>query len=141
MPELFLWSRLAIWAAALFALYVFQPDRNPRAYLWDGPVFHDLGSFTDVWARWDSGWFLRIAEHGYHTGAETAFYPLYPALLAAAGSMPPPFPGTGASSSERRPSSSARRRRRSTSSSASGRTVSSASWASSSVKSRLGTRL
>jgi mannosyltransferase PIG-V len=85
VPELFVWSRLAIWAAALFALYVFQPDRNPRASIWDGPVFHDLGSFTDVWARWDSGWFLRIAEHGYHTGAETAFYPLYPGLLAAAG--------------------------------------------------------
>src|SRR4051794_19647607 len=71
--------------AALFALYVFQPNRNPLADRWDGPVFHDLGPLTDVWARWDSGWFLRIAEHGYHSGAETAFYPLYPGLLAGLG--------------------------------------------------------
>ena len=85
VPELFVWSRLAIWAAALFAFLVFNPNRNPRAGIWDGPVFHDLGFFTDVWARWDSGWFLRIAEHGYHRGAEAAFYPLYPALLAGLG--------------------------------------------------------
>jgi hypothetical protein len=85
VPELFLWSRAAIWAAALFSYLVFVPNRNPRAGTWDGPVFHDLGYVTDVWARWDSGWFLRIAEHGYHRGAEAAFYPLYPALLAGVG--------------------------------------------------------
>ena len=45
---------------------------------------HDLGGATDVWARWDSVHFLRIAEHGYST-AETAFYPLYPALVAGLG--------------------------------------------------------
>src|SRR4051794_241919 len=85
VPELFLWSRAGIWAAALFAFLVFVPNRNPRAGTWDGPVFHELGFATDVWARWDSGWFLRIAEHGYHRGAEAAFYPLYPALLAGLG--------------------------------------------------------
>jgi hypothetical protein len=81
----FAWSRGTIWLAALFALAVFQPNRNPRADIWDGPVFHDLGAVTDVWARWDSGWFLRIAEHGYHAGAEPAFYPLYPATIAGLG--------------------------------------------------------
>ena len=82
---LFTWSRAAIWLGALFALAVFQANRNPRAGIWDGPVFHDLGAVTDVWARWDSGWFLRIAEHGYHRGAEAAFYPLYPAMIAGLG--------------------------------------------------------
>jgi hypothetical protein len=87
-PEIFLWSRLAIWAAALFSLFVFVPNRHPRAAVWDDPkLTHDLGAITDVWARWDSVWFLRIAEHGYGSakGAAAAFYPLYPATVALLG--------------------------------------------------------
>ena len=87
---IWLWSRAAIWAAALFALFTFQPNRNPLAYRWDDPTLtHDLGAFTDVWARWDSVWFLRVAEHGYSsaTGWDTAFYPLYPALVAVLGTI------------------------------------------------------
>jgi hypothetical protein len=80
----YLWSRAAIWAGALFAFYWFEPNRHPRAATWDSPLIHDLGAFTDVWARWDSVFFVRIAEHGYdHTSA--AFYPLYPALVALLG--------------------------------------------------------
>ena len=85
---IFVWSRTAIWAAALFALLVFEPNRHPRAAQWDDPsLTHDLGSVTDVWARWDSVWFLRIAEHGYGAaaGAASAFYPLYPLTLAGVG--------------------------------------------------------
>ena len=87
-PEIFLWSRLAIWAAALFSFFVFVPNRHPRAAVWDDPkLTHDLGAITDVWARWDSVWFLRIAEHGYGSakGAAAAFYPLYPATVALLG--------------------------------------------------------
>ena len=90
MLGIWLWSRGAIWAAALFALYTFQPNRNPLAYRWDDPkLTHDLGAFTDVWARWDSVWFLRIAEHGYTapSHADAAFYPLYPGAVALFGSM------------------------------------------------------
>ena len=59
--------------------------RNPRADRWDEPALtQDLGAVTDVWARWDSVHFLRIAEHGY-SSAEAAFYPLYPALLSGTG--------------------------------------------------------
>src|SRR4029077_15527899 len=71
-----------------FALFTFQPNRNPFAYRWDDPnLTHDLGAITDVWARWDSVWFLRIAEHGYNaaSGAASAFYPLYPATVALVG--------------------------------------------------------
>ena len=88
VPEIFLWTRAAIWAAALFALFVFVPNRHPRAARWDDPTLtHDLGAVTDVWARWDSVWFLRIAEHGYDatTGAASAFYPLYPATVSVLG--------------------------------------------------------
>src|SRR3954464_11865564 len=89
-PEIWVWSRLAIWAAALFSLFVFVPNRHPRAAIWDDPkLTHDLGAITDVWARWDSVWFLRIAEHGYGSakGAAAAFYPLYPAAVGLLGQV------------------------------------------------------
>lgn len=82
--DVYLWSRAAIWSAAIFALYWFEPNRHPHADRWDSPLIHDLGSFTDVWARWDSVFFVRIAEHGYD-GASAAFYPLYPGLVAVLG--------------------------------------------------------
>jgi hypothetical protein len=86
--EIFVWSRIAIWAAALFAFLAFEPNRHPRAAVWDDPALtRDLGYVTDIWARWDSVWFLRIAEHGYDaaSGAAAAFYPLYPAVVALLG--------------------------------------------------------
>ena len=86
--EIFLWSRAAIWAAAVFAFLVFEPSRHPEAARWDDPaVTRDLGYVTDVWARWDSVWFLRIAEHGYADLERTAaaFYPLYPASVGLVG--------------------------------------------------------
>ena len=88
--EIFLWSRAAIWAAAVFALLVFEPSRHPEADRWDDPaVTRDLGYVTDVWARWDSVWFLRIAENGYGAveGAAAAFFPLYPALVGLVGRL------------------------------------------------------
>lgn len=85
--EIFLWSRLALWAAALFAVLTFEPSRNPSAFRWDSPRLHDLGAVTDVWARWDSDWLLRIAEHGYAAAPSStpAFPPLYPALAGGLG--------------------------------------------------------
>src|SRR5829696_7776897 len=88
--EIFLWTRAAIWAAALLALLVFEPNRHPRADTWDDPAFtRDLGLVTDVWARWDSVWFLKIAEDGYGSieRAAAAFYPGYPALVAVLGRL------------------------------------------------------
>jgi hypothetical protein len=85
---IFVWSRAVIWAGALFAWLVFEPNRHPNAARWDDPALtRDLGWVTDVWARWDSVWFLRIAEHGYGAahGVTAAFYPLYPLTLAGAG--------------------------------------------------------
>ena len=88
--EIFLWSRAAIWAAAVFAYLVFEPNRHPRASEWDIPAYtRDLGLLTDVWARWDSVWFLRIAEDGYGSieRAAAAFYPGYPAAVAVVGRL------------------------------------------------------
>jgi Mannosyltransferase (PIG-V) len=83
-PEIFLWSRAAIWIAALLALFWFEPNRHPQASRWDTPRLHELGSFFDVWARWDSDFFLRIAEDGYDR-ASAAFFPLYPAVVGVLG--------------------------------------------------------
>ena len=79
--DIYLWSRLAIWAGAIFALFFFEPNRNPNADRWDTSRLHDLGYATDVWARWDSDFFLRIAQNGYDD-ASAAFHPLYPAAVA-----------------------------------------------------------
>jgi len=82
--DIYLWSRAAIWVAAIFAFFFFEPNRHPNAGRWDTPRLHDLGYFTDIWARWDSDFFLRIAQNGYDD-ASAAFHPLYPALIAGLG--------------------------------------------------------
>lgn len=82
--DIYLWSRAAIWVAAIFAFFFFEPNRHPNADRWDTARLHDLGYFTDIWARWDSDFFLRIAQNGYDD-ASAAFHPLYPALIAALG--------------------------------------------------------
>jgi hypothetical protein len=82
--DIYLWSRAVIWLAAIFAFFFFEPNRHPNAERWDTPRLHDLGYFTDIWARWDSEFFLRIAENGYDQ-ASAAFHPLYPALVAGLG--------------------------------------------------------
>ncbi len=86
--EVFLWTRLAIWAATLLAYLVFeaqyaQPLHTGGA---EDVVEHDVGWGVDVWGRWDSGWFLAIAHHGYaDPGHSSAFFPAYPLLVKVVG--------------------------------------------------------
>lgn len=48
---------------------------------------------VNIFSRWDAGWYLDIAKHGYHykpghgLHANTAFFPLYPALMAAGSKL------------------------------------------------------
>ena len=61
---------------------------HPDVARWDRPEYtRDAGLLVDVWARWDSVWFLRIAEDGYGATeqAAAAFYPLYPLLVGLLG--------------------------------------------------------
>ncbi len=83
--RIFLWSRAAIWVVAVVAVVLF--DRRLEAGgEWDSPRLHELGTAIDVWARWDSDWFLKIAEEGYSWPSSTpAFFPLYPFVVAALG--------------------------------------------------------
>jgi len=83
--RIFLWSRAAIWVVAVIAAVFFERASDPGAE-WDSPRLHELGTVIDVWARWDSDWFLKIAEQGYSWPSSTpAFFPLYPLLVAGLG--------------------------------------------------------
>lgn len=88
-PIIFVWSRLAVWGAAVLAFLWFEPNRHPSADRWDTAAMHDLGWLTDIWARWDSAWFLQIAEGGYASDPDgaPAFFPLYPALVGLLGRL------------------------------------------------------
>ena len=48
-------------------------------------VMHAYGALGDlvfgVFGRWDAGWFVRIATHGYDTKQSAAFFPLYPLVV------------------------------------------------------------
>jgi hypothetical protein len=79
-------SRAAIWivAASAHALLA-QVPRHP---LWAAGVQRDLGAPLDIWSRWDGGYFLKIAEHGYASaGGAAVFYPLYPSLVGILGRL------------------------------------------------------
>ena len=83
---IFLWSRAALWLVAAGTVLLFEDHLNPRRGPWDTPRLHDLGAVVDVWARWDSNWYIRIAESGYSWPSSTpAFFPLYPLLIAGLG--------------------------------------------------------
>jgi hypothetical protein len=86
-----LWtSRLAVWGAGL--LGVLWLGRVPGAAERYDPsgLTTPFAPFGDLLvapaARWDSVWYLTIAQHGYgdaHAHAQAAFYPLYPLLMRA----------------------------------------------------------
>jgi len=48
---------------------------------------------VNIFSRWDAEWYLDVAKHGYHyklgrgLHANTAFFPLYPALMAAGSKL------------------------------------------------------
>ena len=81
-----------VGAVALLAVAIAGVDaHNQQSF--DAPgLTHPFGGWLDSLlsplARWDSTWYLGIADSGY-SGPSTAFFPLYPLLvrgLAAAGS-------------------------------------------------------
>ena len=83
-----MWSRLALWTLAAATVLAFEDELNPRRGRWDSPRLHELGAAFDVWARWDSDWYLRIAESGYDWPSSTpAFFPLYPLLVGGLGRL------------------------------------------------------
>ena len=87
--ELFLWTRAAIWLAAIFVVALFDPVSGAFASVPLDPRWDiDIGWGVGLWSRWDSGWFLRIVEEGYvEPERTTAFFPLYPLLVKVVGTV------------------------------------------------------
>ncbi len=87
------WSRLGIFAVALYAALAGGLS-SVNAAKFDTPgLTHPFGGFGDLLlsplARWDSVWYLSIANLGYGGAGSprTAFFPLYPLLSGAVGQL------------------------------------------------------
>jgi len=91
-------TRLAVFLVAFFAALSLGPpgqgglgERNAARF--DEPALTaPIGGFGELalspLARWDSVWYLRVADAGYPDGgAEAAFFPLYPALARGLGEL------------------------------------------------------
>jgi hypothetical protein len=85
-------SRLLVWAAGAGAASLW--GLSARATIFDpGAVTRPFGTAGNALAaplaRWDSVWYLAIANDGYPADdvRRTAFFPLYPLLLRAANAV------------------------------------------------------
>ena len=70
--------RAGFWAAAIVALLWTPRHRNIAHFPADGP---HVSLIFNTFAQWDSGWFIRIANHGYDVKQSSAFFPLYPLVV------------------------------------------------------------
>jgi hypothetical protein len=77
----FVWSRLLVWATAVYAWLWWVPP--PRS----GATTRDLGYATEIWSRADANWFIGIAQHGYRRDGGAVFYPLYPLIVGLLGRL------------------------------------------------------
>lgn len=80
-------SRLVVWAAGLAAIALVGVNAATVSYNDPGFVtqpFHSvvLNHLFAPTARWDSAWYLQIAQHGYFSFASSNFFPLYPLLIS-----------------------------------------------------------
>ena len=90
----YLGTRLIVLVIGLLSVYYILPvlASNPRL-----PTFAAQGSWPQslwlMWNRFDSGFYLDIARHGYwpastlHERTDWVFYPLYPLLIAGLGRL------------------------------------------------------
>jgi Mannosyltransferase (PIG-V) len=85
-------SRVLVWAAGLGAIAIWGIHATHRADFDPGGVTRPFGAFGDLLAgpaaRWDSVWYLDIANDGYGgSGDRAAFFPLYPLLVKVLGTL------------------------------------------------------
>ena len=87
-----LWSRLVVWGAGLGAIAVWGVHAGHRVAFDPQGLTRPFGALGDTLvapaARWDSVWFLSIADSGYGAGHDrAAFFPLYPLLVRVGGTL------------------------------------------------------
>jgi hypothetical protein len=70
---------LGLALAGLWTPVTHGIHRNGAAYTPQGDLL--FGTLD----RWDAGWFLRIAQHGYEGRQASAFFPVYPLLVRGVG--------------------------------------------------------
>ena len=93
---IYLISRLLLESIGILSLFYFPSARSVfpmRDLLYHKPV----APYAEIWARWDSEWYLLIADHGYDShdyfkdmgggrylrSDAAKFFPLYPWLIRA----------------------------------------------------------
>ena len=81
-------TRAVVWITAVLAVELAglsdrADDFDPRGLTSGFGAFAD--SLVAPAARWDSVWFLEIADEGYPDTTHAAFFPLYPFLARAVG--------------------------------------------------------
>jgi Mannosyltransferase (PIG-V) len=82
-------TRAAVLLVAIFAALSFGPASGglarQNAQAFDEPALtHAIADpLLAPLARWDSVWYLRVAESGYGSATRAAFFPLYPLLVRA----------------------------------------------------------
>jgi hypothetical protein len=87
-------SRIILVLVAGLGFHFLQiPLKNPKWEVATDGNRHDIAGhistnvhpFVNMWARWDGGWYLDIAKHGYSLvpgkQSSVAFFPLYPYLI------------------------------------------------------------
>jgi hypothetical protein len=85
-------SRLVVWVAGVLAVLALR-NAQPAAQSFDPTnLTRPFGYFGNLlvspFARWDSWWYLTIAQSGYGHGGQplrTTFFPLYPILTRGLG--------------------------------------------------------
>jgi hypothetical protein len=83
-------SRAVVWGAGMLAILAFGWASSDASRL---DPFYLTSPFNDSFlnllaapaARFDSVWYLTIAQHGYQPDGRSAFFPLLPALLSFGG--------------------------------------------------------
>lgn len=72
------WSRALCWVAGIGAVLALGAHTTFDPLHLTTPFGGLADTLVAPAARWDSTWYLQIANHGYATRQATAFYPLYP---------------------------------------------------------------
>ncbi len=87
--------RVFYWAVAAAFLPFLHPDPaliHSNALTENLPAPHGLHyALLGIWERFDTLWYLRIAQRGYDRPMAVIYYPLYPAAIRLVSSLLPPM--------------------------------------------------